>query len=93
MDSQLVELARRGLRGGTLPRVRDFRTWGGAGSGHGCAVCGEPIEPSAFEIEVAWTEPSGGSGTALMHVKCQAAWLHALQDLSATPRRQDGEPA
>lgn len=93
MDSQLIELARRGLRGGTLPLVGDFRTWGGAGSGQRCAVCGEPIDASAFEIEVAWTEPSGRSGTALMHVKCQAAWLHALQDLPATQQRQDGEPA
>jgi hypothetical protein len=93
MDSELIRLAQRRLREGALPRVREFRTWGGPGSGQRCALCDQTIDPPSFEIEVGWSDRADCECSVVMHVRCQAAWLHALQDADTAVQRPDGEHA
>ncbi len=93
MDSQLLALAERRLRDGTLPAVRDFKTFGGPGSGRPCRLCEQPISRQEIELEIEWREQNVPC-QMMLHYRCQAAWLHAVHvQAQQEPSQSNGEPA
>jgi hypothetical protein len=63
---QVVEAVAHGL----LPSKLPSKTWGGFGSGSGCAVCGHTITTEQLETEF----EDGDRRPYRLHIQCFAAW-------------------
>jgi hypothetical protein len=72
----LRERARERLRAGKLPVRAPDRTFGGAGNGEPCAVCGQLITRDQLELEIDVNRSGATSGTDTyhFHTRCFAAW-------------------
>lgn len=86
-DEQLPhEAARQAIRAGKLPSRPPDRTWGGAGSGCPCAICGHPVTPDEVEIELEFATESGRSDHGFhVHQRCLSAWELELERLQQAP--------
>jgi hypothetical protein len=75
-EPRLREKAREAVRAGKLPVRPADRTFGAAGSGQPCAVCGEVIRRDQAEIEIEFERPGGefGIDRFRLHPRCFAAW-------------------
>lgn len=78
MEPRLTLVAMDRLRDHTLPALTEFRTFGGAGSGGTCAVCGQDLPRSGVEIEVEYHDHARPA-TLIMHATCYHAWVEALR--------------
>ena len=67
-------MARDALEDGRLPRRPADRTWGGAGAGENCAICGLQISPQDQGIELEFTGVGRKPATHILHVPCFTAW-------------------
>jgi hypothetical protein len=65
--------ARTLIREGKLPSTPAARLWAGPARGAICALCGEPITPPDFEIEVEF-DGSGPSVVLRFHRECHEIW-------------------
>jgi hypothetical protein len=70
----LREKAREAIRSKKLPTRRPDRTFGGAGSGAPCSVCGEPVTPGQMEMEVEYRHEGARVDNYHMHLRCFSAW-------------------
>ena len=71
MDSQNIRARiRQMIESGELPCEETGKVWAGHGTGTHCAACGEPIEPTEIEFEVAL----GPSQTLRLHRLCHHLW-------------------
>ena len=75
-EPQLREKARAAVKNGKLPARPPDRTWGGAGIGAPCTVCGLPVTKDEKEIEVQFAHDGATPGLDkyTLHVRCFAAW-------------------
>jgi hypothetical protein len=75
LDDDLRQLARERIREGRLPRITQYRTWGGRGSNEPCALCDLLIKGEAVEYEI---EALGPDGIRLyrFHFLCHDAWQY-----------------
>ena len=67
----LRELIKQKLDDGTLPLTRPEKLYAGAGSGHPCKACGEPIYPMQIEYEFDY---AGERQTLRLHLECAGLW-------------------
>lgn len=85
----LRQKARELIQAGALPARAADRTWGGPGSGLGCAVCGQPLIADESELELEFF-PEGGSAdcaTHHLHLQCFDAWELERQHGSSPSHR------
>jgi hypothetical protein len=75
-EAILRDKARAAIHAGRLPSRRPDRTWGGAGSGEICIVCGESIERHELELEMEFRQHDDTSivQSCHAHLRCFAAW-------------------
>jgi hypothetical protein len=67
-ESSLREKAREVIRTGKLPDRRPDRTWGGAGVGAPCTICGEPVTKDQLEFEIQFAFDGVEPGLDKFHV-------------------------
>ena len=81
--------ARQALSSGKLPNRQPGRTWGGTGSGIPCTVCGSPVAPDQFGMEVEFD----GEATRnhFLHDGCFAAWALERQNFVSNNGAITGE--
>ena len=71
----LRQRARQAMEAGKLPERRPARMWGGRGSGGNCAICGSTLDPDGPELDLEFSDGTGGAATNHhVHVRCFAAW-------------------
>jgi hypothetical protein len=77
-EEWLRQKAREALRSGLVPARAPDRTFGGAGSGAACAICGEPVKRHqvGFEVEYRRHGVDPGLDRFELHPKCLKAWEH-----------------
>lgn len=75
-ETALRAKAKEVIRTGKLPNRRPDRTWGGAGVGARCTICGEPVtkEQLEFKVQFAFDGGTPGLDKFHVHVRCFAAW-------------------
>jgi hypothetical protein len=73
-EAALVETARERIETGRLPAVSPRRTWGGPGSGAGCALCDLPVTPLEIEFEVEFAPGSVTPRVLHFHRQCHGVW-------------------
>ena len=75
-EGELRALARRVLSTGGLPRRDPDRTWGGAGVGAPCSLCGEPVRRDQTEYELQFFRDGATPGLDRyhLHIRCFSAW-------------------
>jgi hypothetical protein len=74
---QLLELALRRLREGTLSREHQPRLFAGHGRQDCCSLCSEAIGPEDIEYEVETTDDGTAAQQLRFHRPCYYAWLQA----------------
>lgn len=75
LENDLRVRARERIREGRLPRITQYRTWGGRGGNEPCAVCDLLIKRDEVEYEI---EVLGPDGLRLyrFHFPCHDAWQY-----------------
>jgi hypothetical protein len=81
VPERLIPLARQRIATGELPAVMPDQTFGGFSKGATCALCLDPIDAKAPEIEVVHQRPAR---SYVMHPACFAAWSTAARELAAS---------
>jgi hypothetical protein len=79
MPERLIPLARQRIGAGELPAVMAEKTFGAFSVGQTCALCLQPIDARAPEIEVVHRE---AAQVHLMHPACFAAWSTVVRELA-----------
>ena len=70
----LLQLIRRKIMAGDLPRKHCRMTWYGPGKGATCVACSLPITGEDVEVEC---DLADGGGTLRFHRRCSEVWLEA----------------
>jgi len=70
---QLARVVRDALRAGRIPSRPADQTWGGPGSGGGCAICSERLDSGGVEYELEFAR-GAGAGSYRVHVACCMTW-------------------
>ena len=69
----LLQLIRRKIMSGDLPRKLCRMTWYGPGQGAACVACSLPITGADVEVECDLAD----GGTLRFHRRCYEVWLEA----------------
>ncbi len=77
--------AREAMQLGRLPTRAPSATWGGKGSGAGCAVCEIPISPTEVELEIEFALENGAVSRYRLHPPCCSAWTAELNENMKPP--------
>lgn len=75
-EEHLLEVIRRKIRSGALPKVNCRMTWFGPGTTGPCFACDQPIAVTDVEIEC--DLPAGG--TLRLHRRCYDVWVEEWQN-------------